>query len=616
MRLAFKSALAVLVLACSSFASASNRPEQFFREMAERIADGEQGEAIPMVENRVSAGYYRFVVSRTGGQNLNLIERDCEDALKDYQGNRLDRLIFDRKAEVGLSLRIPLARVWLPEDASTPIAELNLFRLKAGSGERCSINISYFDKTDRDFRTPLIPIDHSGQPSEQTISAVFAPWVNVSGNKARVDAFWTGIGAFVGLLGPVGPLLGLAGEDDSADKYRVRGQVTDSFHGLVNDVETPEGLTLAKTFTIAPASGGSHSPRSAYFDWRLNPRSEESIRLRFDVSIEYRGSIFSGARTYPNWSERKPADYEALVLGSASPELDLPRTNSGLAPRWTEIAPGIENLSRQTDLASFEAACIPALTDAIRLGLSWDDSYVLLFAIAKGLTRLTDRQVADSSCFGDPRAKSAFARFGIELADPTPPALPPTSEEKMREALNASIRLFASPSTLGSTNVTQKFDRHLLETILVGGSLSKLVDQAGAPVLEIGQGATAAISRQDLISALSKLKPFRAGCTAPRVTSRDDVMAKLEQFPAFSGLPPAQDRIVAHLLLSSSGEVLAVLLGLSGVDADGYPQVGQLWIGETLDPDDETLGELLAEMGKNRDCIERESFASFLSETE
>ena len=567
----------------------------FFTAMNNRIVARDSATTIPLSQapqnaGAVEAGYYRLVMARVGSPLAQVPVKGCREALRGFTDQRAFDAIFNRRYDVGLSVKLPLE---LRTDSTDPnsTAEINVFRLTQVGGKRCTVELSYFD-SQGDYRTPWAPIDQRQVALPQQAKLVFRPWASRENNKARVDAFWTGISQFVHLLGPVGTISSaLFGGGN--DNYELRGQFQPSLLGFTNDISTADQIpTASRTLVITPAgTTGTFRPEAIDIRWNLQGGGEEPFQydLHFTITPEYWASRFfprASNLTFPNLAGKDRAYYQALV-GQLS-EMGKP---------WRELTEPIANLSAQRNPESFQAACSPALTELGRLGFSREDTALLVYSLARAA--LTEQQTGSIACIVG--VTESLRRFSLELQQ----TLPATQRADWNKVFDASLKSFITPGNAGAaSNLTA----YLAPQVMLSGNLALLTDGAGARV--IPQDGPASISRADLLTALARMRPAVAGCQSPR-DSATQLPVKFG-LPEFSGLP-SDDRAIAHLVRTASGKVFIVAWGIGGVGADGLPVIQSLWVGDEIPQTDEAFRAVVTDMQNNTgSCTTRPDFKAFL----
>lgn len=586
------------------------KPEvrKYFETISGAAQQTQTGNIIPMINGRVTAGYYRVLVSRNAAVPSKIAKPACKTAFSN--NDDLLQLIFDKQTEAGLTLRIPLSASVAAGQQADQFAEVNLFRIAREPRQGCSVDLSYFDLTTEKFEGPLIRIDQSQFAAAEKLKIEYRPWLNVKANKGRVDAFWTGVTGLVNWVVPIAPLLGLGDSDEAqTDQLGARRQ-SQSFLRFLDNIETPAGMGLTQDIVINPTSGTQHDAVGRKFHWQMAP----NVAFDFTTKVEYRGSIFVEGESYPDWSTKNADYYYGLVNATAYPGL------FSTDKKWRDISDGVKNLVEVAggkNVATFDAACKPALADMARFGFSPEDQFVMVYAAAKGIAQFTDMKIRDIKCLQVPEALAAFKRYKIAVGSmPDTAPLPKMNEAQMDILLKASYSLLKSPRALGSDSETLKFNNYASsDGIRVIGDRTLLQGESGNTLFAADGDAQTPLAKAAFLDTIKNLKPLvKTGCRAPRITDSENAMAKLVEFPNGSGSPVAQDRILAHLAKRSDGKMLLLLWGVKGVDGDDYPQVTQLWLSDNFGSGDPTLAEIKKDMLLNKSCTDDSEFNQLLTQ--
>lgn len=600
--------LAPAVQAQAAADQADNRAvNDFFRVMSSRITERAGTETVAVDDGRASVGYYRVRISTSSSQPPSEQKKGCKAAIKTIGNDALFDAIFARRYDMGLAVSLPLT-LSTPGtgETSEARAEVNLFRLTQSAGKRCAFSLSYFEKAG-DYAGPWIPIDHQATAIPQEAVIKFKPWVSRENNKARVDAFWTGLGGFVNLIG--GPIAGIGTQlfGGGKDDYEIKGQANASIFSFTNDIKSADPPEATKRVIVNPTAGTSFTPNAYAFRWDLSGNDGEpfTYKLEYTIDVQYWAS-----RLFPRDTQKKFPDlssYDAGKFGQLLGRHDVP---GGKA--WNAISQSIVTLSKQDTPDKFQIACEPAFADLAAMGFSREDQVLIVYgtAMSRGFT---PTQFGNIDCLSGPahrlEVQEKLAKFNITrpVVD-TPSSLPKSKSDDWYDVLAASVTAFAAPGVVDKPS--SRFRRLLDAEVRIGGDTKLVTNASGAPVL--GAGPTPfTLKRADLLKALTEAKPMVAGCYSPRKSAAGSPISFA--FPEFSGLAPSPDRSVAHLA-EVDGKVFLVVLGIAGLNRDGIPVIDQVWFGDGLKPTDEEFRGVVADMLKSTDstCVTRPSFKAFL----
>lgn len=599
--------------ACPAFAqTAADQADNaavndFFRAMSGNIKEGTGTETVTVANGRANVGYYRVRVSRAEPPSSSEQKKGCKAAIRSLGNAGLMDIVFARRYDMGLAVSLPLT-LTAPGASATPDAraEVNLFRLSQTSGKRCGFSLSYFEK-EGDYTGPWIPIDHQAMAVPQEAVVKFKPWVSRENNKARVDAFWTGLGGFVNLIGgpvtEIGSKLFGGGKDD----YEIKGQANASLFSFTNDIKSADPPESTKRIVVNPTDGTRFTPKAYSFKWNLAGSEDGeafSYKLDYAVDVQYWAS-----RLFPRETQKQFPDlgaYDAAKFAQLLGRHDVP---GGKA--WNAISQAIVTLSKQDTPDKFQIACEPAFADLAAMGFSREDQVLIVYGTAAG-KGFTPKQLSSIEClFGSNRAEieEKLAKFNIK--PPVADAVivrPKMKSEQWYDVLLASSRAFSAPGNINGQSAM--FRRYVDGKIKVGGDTKLIVNAAGAAVF--GPSPTPFdMDKADFLRALGSAKIMTAGCYSPRKSTAGIPIDF--PFPELSGMDVSTDRQLAHLT-EINGKVFVVVLGVAGVDRDGTPVIDQIWFGDRLQPTDGDSRAVVADMLKNTDsaCVTRPSFKAFL----
>lgn len=578
----------------------------FFRVVNGHISESPGEETVAVADGRASVGYYRVRIRASGGQPSAEQTKGCKVALEGVRDSAFLDAVFARRYDMGLAVSLPMSlQAGSNGDAPESRAEVNLFRLTQTGGKRCGFSLSYFEK-EGDYQGPWIPIDHQSAAMPQEAVIRFRPWVSRENNKQRVDAFWTGLGSFVNLLGPVASI-GSSLFTGGKDRYEIKGQAGASIFSFTNDIKSENPPEATRRIVVNPTMGSNFTPKRFTFNWDLSGNGGEpfSFKLDYAIDVQYWSSRLFARDANPKFPDLGKYDankFEDLLGQSSMP--------GGKA--WRELTEPIATLSEQNAPDRFQIACKPAFAELKRLGFSREDQILIVYgqAVAKGFT---PTQIKSIDClFGAGAAvevRQKLAKFGIAIADaPGRMPLATTTPDDWYKVLLASSTAFQAPSVIDGTS--SDFRKHLAAEIRIGGDTSLIANSASVPVL--GDHPTPyALPSADFLKQFGGAKAMIAGCYAPR---RSKAGTALDfDFPDLSGLPPSEDRSLAFLA-EAGDKVFLVVIGLEGKDRDSYPIIDQIWFGTGLDPADEAFHAVIADMQNNTEstCLKRPSFKAFL----
>lgn len=603
----------LIVWACPAFAQGATDQadnaavNDFFRAVSGNIKEGAGTETVAVANGRANVGYYRVRVSSALPHSSSEQRKGCKAAIRSLGNTALLDAIFARRYDMGLAVSLPLTLTAPGESATSDArAEVNLFRLTQTSGKRCGFSLSYFEK-EGDYTGPWIPIDHQAMAVPQEAVIKFKPWVSRENNKARVDAFWAGLGGFVNLIGgpvtEIGSKLFGGGKDD----YEIKGQANASLFSFTNDIKSADPPESTKRIVVNPTDGTSFAPKAYSFKWNLAGSEDGeafAYKLDYTVDIQYWAS-----RLFSRDTQRQFPDlgtYDAAKFGQLLGRHDVP---GGKA--WNAISQAIVTLSKQDTPEKFQIACEPAFADLAAMGFSREDQVLIVYGTAAG-KGFTPKQLSSIEClFGSKRAEieEKLAKFNIKppVAD-TVIVRPKMKSDQWYDVLLASSRAFSAPGNINGQSAM--FRRYVDSKIKVGGDTKLIINAAGAPVF--GASPTPFdIDKADFLRALGSAKIMTAGCYSPRKSAAGTPIDF--PFPELSGMDVSTDRQLAHLA-EIDGEVFFVVLGVAGVDRDGTPVIDQIWFGDSLQPTDQDSRAVVADMLKNTEsaCVTRPSFNAFL----
>lgn len=580
----------------------------FFRAMNSNIKEGAGTETVTVSNGRANVGYFRVRVSSASSNSSSEQRKGCKAAIRSLGNAALLDAVFARRYDMGLAISLPLTLTVPGESApSNTRAEVNLFRLTQTSGKRCGFSLSYFEK-EGDYTGPWIPIDHQAMAVPQVAVVRFKPWVSRENNKARVDAFWAGLGGFVNLIG--GPVTELGSNlfGGGKDDYEIKGQANASLFSFTSDIKSADPPESTKRIVVNPTDGTSFTPKAYSFKWSLAGIEDGeafAYKLDYTVEVQYWASrLFSRdtQKHFPDLGTYDAAKFR-LLLGRN----DVP---GGKA--WNAISQAIVTLSKQDTPEKFQIACDPAFADLATMGFSREDQALIVYGTAAG-KGFTPKQLSSIEClFGPNRAEieEKLAKFNIKppVAD-TVILRPKMKSEQWYDVLHASSRAFSAPGNINGQSAM--FRRYIDAKIKVGGDTELIINAAGVPVFGASQ-TPFDMDKADFLRALGSAKIMSAGCYSPRKAAAGTPIDF--PFPELSGMDVSTDRQLAHLA-EIDGKVFFVVLGVAGVDLDGTPVIDQIWFGDSLQATDLESRAVVADMLKNTDsaCVTRPSFNAFLN---
>lgn len=583
----------------------------FFRAMSGRIVPGSPSASVSVKGGRAEVGYYRIRINALPAQPPSEQTKGCKAAIASLNlpgdGQLLD-VIFNRRYDLGLSVSLPM-ELKAPGAAGAPEkrAEVNLFRLTQSGGKRCAFSLSYFERQG-DYTGPWIPIDHQATALPQEAVIKFRPWVSREGNKARVDAFWTGLGGFVNLIG--GPLPGIGAKlfGGGKDDYEIKGQANASIFSFTQDIKSSEPPEATRPMVVNPTGGTTFTPKSLQFNWDLPAQGGGepfTYKMSFTIDVQYWAS-----RLFPKDENPKFPDLSTYSASDFTKLLGLHDVPGGIA--WNAIGPGVATLTDQGTPDKFQIACRPAFAELASLGFSREDQVLIVYgtAVSKGFTSTQLRSI--NCLFGAASATEVTEKIGkFHIAAPVVEdavTYPASKPDDWYKALLVSVTAFNAPSVIDMPG--SNFRKYLAAQIRVGGDTKLITSASATPVL--ADAATPySISKADLLKALARARPMVAGCYAPRKSAAASPITF--SFPDLSGLAPSSDRSLAYLA-ESDGKVFMVVLGVAGLNKDLDPVIDQIWFGDTIQPSDTAFRSVVADMLSSTDssCVTRPSFKAFL----
>ena len=582
---------------------------EFFRAMNGRISEGASAETVAVSNGRARVGYYRVRITALPDQPPSQQTKGCKAAIKSSPlgENQLLDVIFRRRYDMGLAVSLPLTlKASNASGAPDSRAEVNLFRLTQTDGKRCGFSLSYFEK-EGDYAGPWIPIDHQATALPQEAVIKFRPWASREGNKARVDAFFKGLGSFVNLIGGPVTTIGTALFGSGKDEYEIKGQANASIFSFTNDIKSADPPQATKRIVVNPTSGTSFTPKSYAFDWDLSGNDGEpfTYKLHYTIDIQYWASrLFAreSHREFPNLKDYKASDFRQL-LGRH----DVP---GGLA--WNAISQPIATLSEQDTPDKFQIACKPAFAELASLGFSREDQVLIVYGTAAAKD-FTPTQLGSIDClFGPANATEVLEKLAkFQISRPVPEEQTVYTKSKSDDwyrALLANVTALSAPSVVGAPN--SNFRKFLAPKVRIGGDTKLIVTAAGVPVLG-NAPVPFMMDSGDLLKALAMAKPMTAGCYSPRKSSGGTPLEF--PFPELSGMPASGDRQLTYLA-EVDDKVFMVVIGIAGLNKDLDPVIDQMWFGSSVRTSDTDFHNVGADMLKSTDssCVTRPSFKAFL----
>ena len=577
--------------------------------MNTRISEGSSVETVAVSNGRANIGYYRVRITTLQDQPPSDQTKGCKAAIKNSSlgENQLLDVIFKRKYDMGLAVSLPLTlKASNAAGAPDNRAEVNLFRLTQTDGKRCGFSLSYFENVG-DYAGPWIPIDHQATALPQEAVIKFRPWASRASNKARVDAFFKGLGSFVNLIGGPVTTIGNSLFGGGKDEYEIKGQANASIFSFTNDIKSADPPQATKRIVVNPTSGVSFTPKSYNFDWDLSGNDGEpfNYKLHYTIDIQYWASRLFARENFREFPDLKAytADDFRKLLGRH----DVP---GGIA--WNAISQPIVTLTEQNTPDKFQIACKPAFAELAALGFSREDQILVVYGTAVGKD-FTPTQLSAIDClFGPANAPEVLEKLAkFKIARPVPEATETYTKSKADDwyrALLANVTALNAPSVVSAP--TSNFRKFLAAKVRIGGDTRFIVNATGVPVLS-DASVPIVMERDKFLAAVAGAKPMTAGCYSPRKSASD---TSLEfPFPELSGLAPSADRQLAYLA-EVNDKVFMVVIGIGGLNKDFDPVIDQIWFGSTLRRSDGDYHNVVADMLKSTDssCVARPSFKTFL----
>jgi hypothetical protein len=604
-----KGAVAQGVEATPATPPPSPKAIEFFRQMTPFFKKGMSLNSIEMEKNRVKSGYYRYIVTRNTSPNVTDIQSACKVALKaSAGGNSFQDVIFQEKSSIGISLQLALADGITTDFDKGPRAEISLFRMDRKSSSKCALQLSYFETAGQDkYYSPLIPINHGVTADPQQARITFIPWVTVEKNMALMNSAWAALKS-VPIVGAVTAFLGGGATDSTGGldslKQQFRAGVNDTVLSFAQDIQSTADAQKIEFITVNPTTGTSpYAPEKYDFRWDLNwtvGGQAKTFAFDYSVAVDYRGSLLFDGRNYPILAAWSQEEFRALM--------EKPRSKwiiGATGPSWEALNDDVQNFRDQTTIEGMQGACLAVRNSLENYGLSFDDQMLIIYSLAYGTMKSDAAEVGKLRCLNkDLAARDALARYGIPLDLSRSITLNPTNDAQRNIFMQLSKDAFTAPSSIGQGNISLR--PYLEELVQIGGRLS-LLKQA---TLGSDWGSLAgSIAANDYTKNFKKLQVATSvGCalTLPKVNGNTSY------FPSGSGLPRAEDQVVAHLVRTANATPFIVMWGIKGADLQGRAKISQMWVGDTFEGNDATLSAVRTAMAADASCVANPQFKDFV----